>query len=112
MAYESAPPARPVPTPWIAAGYFMARGELLQEVPFDPLNPWIFMGEELSLTARAWTSGYDVYAPNATLISHWYERRHLPKFWESVVRTFGNPYAHNALQYYIVQRTKHMTGYE
>eukprot|EP00929_Paragymnodinium_shiwhaense_P122308 TRINITY_DN9497_c0_g1_i2.p1 TRINITY_DN9497_c0_g1~~TRINITY_DN9497_c0_g1_i2.p1 ORF type:complete len:397 (-),score=92.74 TRINITY_DN9497_c0_g1_i2:134-1324(-) len=110
--FEDSPAARPVPTPWIAAGYFFAPGQFLEEVPFDPLSPWVFMGEELSLTARAWTSGYDVFAPNATLLTHWYERRHLPKFWETVGRAFDNPGAHNALQFYIVQRTKHMTGYE
>eukprot|EP00927_Polykrikos_kofoidii_P037868 TRINITY_DN3206_c0_g1_i5.p1 TRINITY_DN3206_c0_g1~~TRINITY_DN3206_c0_g1_i5.p1 ORF type:complete len:579 (+),score=85.79 TRINITY_DN3206_c0_g1_i5:108-1739(+) len=108
---ESVPAARPVPTPWIAAGYFFAPGSFLEEVPFDPLSPWVFMGEELAITARAWTSGYDVFAPNTSLIEHRYGRRHLPKFWETVCRTFDNPSAHNLLQFYVLKRVKLLTGY-
>merc|ERR1719456_1892603 len=62
---DNVPAKRPVPSPWIAAGYFFAPGSFVKDVPFDPMLPWIFMGEELGITARAWTSGYDVFAPNA-----------------------------------------------
>lgn len=33
----------PVYAPFVAAGFFFTRGEFLNEVPFDPLLPWIFM---------------------------------------------------------------------
>merc|ERR1711977_82164 len=70
------------------------------------------MGEELALTSRAYTNGYDVYAPNRTLLTHEYVRKHLPKFWEMTNRVFNNGWAHNNLDYFVVKRTKHMTGYE
>lgn len=111
-AVEHEVAARPIPTPWIAAGYFMAPGAFVNEVPFQPLHPWVFMGEELELTARAYTSGWDVFAPNATLLNHYYSRRGQPKFWEIVTRSFKSGGAHNELQSYILQRVKLITGYE
>ena len=56
------------------------------QVPFDPLLPWIFMGEEISMSARLWTSGYDIFSPTTNVLNHYYVRRHYPKFWESVNR--------------------------
>ena len=50
----------PVPTPaprylrsalW-AAGFSFSRGALLCEVPYSPLLPHLFFGEELSMAAR------------------------------------------------------------
>ncbi len=31
--------------PFVAAGFFFSSGAFLRDVPFDPLLPWIFMGE-------------------------------------------------------------------
>ena len=42
----------PLYAPFVAAGFFFGSAELLHEVPFDPLLPWIFMGEEISMSAR------------------------------------------------------------
>ena len=53
----------------------------------DPLLPWIFMGEEISMSARLWTAGYDIFAPPTNVLNHYYVRRHYPKFWESVNRS-------------------------
>jgi UDP-GlcNAc:polypeptide alpha-N-acetylglucosaminyltransferase len=30
----------------------------MQEVPFDPELPYLFMGEELLYSARLWTAGW------------------------------------------------------
>ena len=48
---------------FVAAGFLMAHGSIMNEVPFDPFMPYLFMGEEISLSVRFWTSGYDIYAP-------------------------------------------------
>jgi hypothetical protein len=61
---------------------------MLREGPFDPLLPYIFMGEEILLSARLWTSGYDIFSPTQSLLGHHYVRNHKPKFWESIHRTF------------------------
>jgi [Skp1-protein]-hydroxyproline N-acetylglucosaminyltransferase len=74
--------------PFTAAGYFVAHSQFLKEVPFDPFLPWIFMGEEIIMSSRLWTAGYDIFSPTQSVVGHFYVRRHMPKFWESVHRAF------------------------
>jgi hypothetical protein len=47
----------------------------------DPFMPWCFMGEEIMLSMRAWTHGWDIYAPRKNWIAHQYRpgRMGLPK---------------------------------
>jgi hypothetical protein len=81
---------RPTQIPFIAAGFFFAHASFLTEIPFDPLIPWCFMGEEIALSMRAWTHGWDIYAPRKNLIAHQYRpgRMGLPKFWETANRLY------------------------
>jgi GT2 family glycosyltransferase len=51
---------KPYQTAYIAGGFFFVRSEFLIDVPFDPYLPWIFMGEEIALSLRAWTHGWDI----------------------------------------------------
>ena len=65
---------------------------------------------------RAWTNGWDIYAPRKNLIAHQYRpgRMGLPKFWGSVGRTFsesGGRSVYNKLQIEVIQRVKHFMGY-
>lgn len=96
--------------PFTAAGYFVAHSSFLKEVPFDPFLPWIFMGEEIIMSTRLWTSGYDIFSPAQSVVGHIYVRRHKPKFWESVHRTFTMG-VHNPLQMMILDRVKYQLGY-
>jgi hypothetical protein len=95
--------------PFTAAGYFVAHSDFLREVPFDPFLPWIFMGEEIIMSTRLWTSGYDIFSPSQAVVGHIYVRRHKPKFWESVHRafTFG---VHNPLQVRIHEYSTPIVG--
>ncbi|KAL3778410.1 hypothetical protein HJC23_004731, partial [Cyclotella cryptica] len=106
----------PTQIAYIAAGFFFARAEFLVDVPFDPFLPWCFMGEEIALSLRAWTHGWDIYAPRKNLIAHQYRpgRMGLPKFWENTGRVFGRPGPgfNTELQTITLQRIKHMVGYE
>mmetsp|Transcript_2576 Transcript_2576/g.5401 ORF Transcript_2576/g.5401 Transcript_2576/m.5401 type:complete len:587 (+) Transcript_2576:56-1816(+) len=104
----------PAQIPFIAAGFFFARAEFLVDVPFDPYLPWCFMGEEIALSMRAWTAGWDIYAPRKNLIAHQYRpgRMGLPKFWGSVNRLhrisgFGN----NKLSFTVIIRIMNLAGY-
>ena len=72
----------------LAAGFSFARGHFVHRVRYDCCLPMVFMGEEISIGVRAWTHGYDMYAPQASVLFHEYaqkssRRRHVPKFWES-----------------------------
>lgn len=103
-------PKVPKYAPFVAAGFFFTVADFLLEVPFDPFLPWIFMGEEISMSARLWTSGYDIFAPTVNVLNHYYVRRHYPKFWESVNRFFKKP-IHNGLTRIILNRIKNMLQY-
>eukprot|EP00638_Chattonella_subsalsa_P001786 CAMPEP_0117744186 /NCGR_PEP_ID=MMETSP0947-20121206/6602_1 /TAXON_ID=44440 /ORGANISM="Chattonella subsalsa, Strain CCMP2191" /LENGTH=507 /DNA_ID=CAMNT_0005561073 /DNA_START=162 /DNA_END=1685 /DNA_ORIENTATION=- len=97
--------------PFIAAGFFFTHSSFLAEVPFDPLMPWIFMGEEILLSLRAWTNGWDIFSPNKNTVTHYYVRRHKPKFWETVGRVFKQPGIHNPIQLKVMDRVKNIIGY-
>mmetsp|Transcript_10042 Transcript_10042/g.15192 ORF Transcript_10042/g.15192 Transcript_10042/m.15192 type:complete len:500 (-) Transcript_10042:145-1644(-) len=109
-AYERRARDEPAYAPFVAAGFFFSGAEFLYEAPFDPLLPWIFMGEEISMSARLWTAGYDIFAPTINVLNHYYVRRHYPKFWESVNRYFKKP-IHNEIIELVIKRVKCMLGY-
>lgn len=71
--------ARPVaikgtPTihPFWAAGFSFARGHFVTQVPYDGYLPMVFQGEEISMAVRAFTFGYDFYAPERNVCFHMY----------------------------------------
>jgi len=103
----------PTQIPFIAAGFFFAHSSFLRDVPFDPYAPWCFMGEEIALSIRAWTHGWNIYAPRKNLIAHQYRpgRMGLPKFWESVGRDSNRGSLNTRLQKHVIRRVKHMLSY-
>lgn len=98
-------------SPFVAAGYFIADAGILRDAPFDPFLPWIFMGEEIILSSRLWTSGYDLFAPTHPVLGHVYVRQHKPKFWETIHRVFREDGMHNPLQKLVLYRIKHQLRY-
>lgn len=73
----------PRPNAYIAAGMFFCEGKFLDELPFDPDLDYLFIGEELLLSARFYTHGWDIFTPNKNTIYHLYTRESDPKFWEN-----------------------------
>ncbi|KAI2496993.1 glycosyltransferase [Fragilaria crotonensis] len=96
--------------PFVAAGYFVAHSDFLKDVPFDPFLPWVFMGEEIIMSARLWTFGYDIFAPTHSVVGHIYVRRHKPKYWESVGRFLGEG-MDGLIEGLVIHRLKHQLGY-
>ncbi len=82
----SPPSPTPVlaPKPFIAAGLMLLPGTFLYSVPLDPYLPHLFQGEEILLSARLWTHGFDMYTPNLKICSHDYERKGDPKVWKDL----------------------------
>lgn len=66
-------PAVPAPNPFIGAGLVFARSDVIAEVPYDPYL--YFMGEEITLAARLYTHGWDVFTPNKVVAYHDYTKR-------------------------------------
>ncbi|MBF0168419.1 MAG: methyltransferase domain-containing protein [Alphaproteobacteria bacterium] len=69
LAPEDAP-ATVIPSMLYAAGFSFSSSQVLKEVPYDPFI--CFIGEEISMALRLWTSGWDLFAPNEELIYHAY----------------------------------------
>lgn len=65
---------------FMAAGFWFAPSHILKDVPYDPLL--YFQGEEISLTVRAWTKGWDFYHPNQIACYHEYTRPGKPRHWD------------------------------
>lgn len=109
--YEHEEPPTPRFAPYVAAGFFFTTGQFVVDVPFDPYLPWVFMGEEILLSSRAFTNGYHIFSPTINVLSHIYVRRNKPKFWETVGRTFKRPGFHNRLNTIAIRRVKNMLEY-
>jgi hypothetical protein len=74
-------PTVPVLSLFWAACFSFGPGSMVQEVPFDPYCDYVFFGEEISMAARLWTSGYDLYNPTTMYCYHMWERNR-PTYWQ------------------------------
>lgn len=63
------------PKPFVAAGFMFMDSTFLYDVQFDPYLSGLFQGEETLFSARLFTNGYDVFAPNIKVCSHHYNRK-------------------------------------
>ena len=71
----------PPRTRWFSAHFAFADGTMCEEVPHDP-EYW-FHGEEISIAARAYTHGYDLFAPHKMIAYHEFTRQYRgPKVWD------------------------------
>lgn len=102
---------RPRRSLFVAAGFFIAHGSIVDNVGFDPFLPYLFMGEELALSVRFYTNGYDIYGPSVEVLRHEYIRKESPKFWESVGHVYSNGGMHNDLTDIIVQRVQFLVKF-
>jgi [Skp1-protein]-hydroxyproline N-acetylglucosaminyltransferase len=79
----------PMLHPFWSAGFSFARGHFVVQVPYDQHLPMVFQGEESSIAIRAFTYGYDFYAPERSVTFHIFaikeniSRRQRHKFWEN-----------------------------
>eukprot|EP00927_Polykrikos_kofoidii_P069848 TRINITY_DN6550_c0_g2_i1.p1 TRINITY_DN6550_c0_g2~~TRINITY_DN6550_c0_g2_i1.p1 ORF type:complete len:645 (-),score=95.10 TRINITY_DN6550_c0_g2_i1:67-2001(-) len=106
-SFLSKPDDSPRHSMYVAAGFLAAHSSLLTDCPFDPYLPFIFMGEEITMSTRFWTSGWDIYAPSQDVVSHEYVRKESPKYWETVDRLYGDG-TQNAVVPIVLQRIRHL----
>ena len=69
----------PLRARFLSAGFLFAPGFFVEEVPYDP--ELYFMGEEASMTVRAYTHGYDLFHPAEVLVWHDYMRIDARRHW-------------------------------
>ena len=70
----------PIRSTFLSAHFLFTKGNFCIEVPYD--TDYYFFGEELNLSARAFTHGYDVYCPIRHIAYHSYNRKHRHTHWE------------------------------
>ena len=70
----------PVPGRFYSAHYCFTLGQFSTEVQHNP--EYYFHGEEISIAARAYTWGYDLFHPQKVLIWHEYTRKGRTKQWD------------------------------
>ena len=70
----------PIPSRFVSGHFIFTIGKFVHEVPYDP-NLY-FHGEESSLSGRAYTHGYDLFAPHRPIIWHEYTREGKKKHWD------------------------------
>ncbi|WP_059412364.1 GlcNAc-transferase family protein [Cupriavidus basilensis] len=75
-----ATPRQPVPARFYSGHFTFADGSFSVEVQHDP--QYFFLGEEISIAARAYTHGYDLYHPHRLIAWHEYTRKGRTKIWD------------------------------
>jgi hypothetical protein len=63
----------------VLGALLFSRGQIANDIPYD--ERIAFMGEELCYAIRAYTRGYEMYAPNEMVAFHFYKRETRPKVW-------------------------------
>jgi hypothetical protein len=76
--------SKPRRVPFMSGGFVFTSGKFLSDVPLDPTLYHLFQGEEILLSARAYTTGYDCFTPTQNLVGHVYMREQAPKFWTDI----------------------------
>ena len=66
-------PSEPLTNAFIAGGFLFGPGSIVSDVPYDPYL--YFDGEEISVSARLWTHGYNIYSPNELILFHLYKSK-------------------------------------
>lgn len=70
----------PVPSRFYSAHFCFTLGSFCKEVQHNP--NYYFHGEEISIAARAYTHGYDLFHPHKIVAWHEYTRRGRTKHWD------------------------------
>ena len=74
---------KPLPARFVSGHFFFTIGKHCEEYKYDP-NLY-FAGDEISLSIRSWTLGYDIFHPHKTVIWHEYTREGRVKHWDDFV---------------------------
>ena len=77
---DSSERTEPMRARFYSAHFCFADGSFATEVQHDP--EYFFHGEEISIAARAFTHGYDLYHPHQIVAWHEYTRKNRTKVWD------------------------------
>lgn len=83
--------ATPPPALFWTARFAFSTGQVVEEVPYDPHLEYVFFGEEISMSARLWTAGWDFFHPTCEIAYHLASRAH--RYWFREVQTSSDQVA-------------------
>ncbi|WP_435946888.1 GlcNAc-transferase family protein [Dryocola sp. BD586] len=69
----------PVRGSYLAGGFIFTTSDFVKDIPNDPHI--FFAGEEIAMTVRAFSYGYDIFHPHKPLLWHFYQRKEHRKIW-------------------------------
>ena len=91
------------PNYYIAGGFLFGDRYMFKDVPYDPYL--YFFGEEVTLSARFYTSGYNIWTPGQVILYHYYVRASSPHHWTD--NASGEQVEFRSIA---VERAKHIMG--
>jgi hypothetical protein len=97
---------KPVPARFYSAHFCFTLGQFSKEVMHNP--EYYFHGEEISISARAYTWGYDLFHPHVPVVYHEYTRKGRTKQWDDD-KTWGEK---NRISHLMNRRLFGMDGEE
>jgi len=71
---------KPIKGNFYSGHFVFTSGYFCKEVPYD--NNLYFLGEEINMTLRSYTHGYDIYCPHILIAWHEYTRKNRTKHWD------------------------------
>ena len=71
---------KPIPGRFVSGHFFFTLGRHCLEYKYDPYI--YFAGDEISLSIRSWTLGYDIYHPHYSVLTHNYQTYERPRHWD------------------------------
>lgn len=77
------PMKKPFPVPFLSGHFIFSHGHFCKNIKYD--SELYFYGEESSMSARAFTYGYDIYCPNKIVAWHDYRREIRPNHWKDCI---------------------------
>lgn len=64
-----------------AACFSFSTYHIVLDAPYDPYTPYLFFGEELDITLRLWTRGWNFYSPGRSLVFTDFSRKNRKTIW-------------------------------
>lgn len=99
-----------IPARFLSGHFIFSDGHFVKNCMYDP-NLY-FRGEELSLSARAYTNGYDFFHPLKAIVWHEYLREDQPKHWNDHTKNNGFITTHETRSSQAKQRVRQLLGME
>lgn len=92
IEFESVTSFLPIPkvpqyVPMYAACFIFGYSDILKIVPFHPDTPYLFFGEEMFMTVRLLSHGFDLVGPTSSVLYHLWIRDYRKTYWEHDVAT-------------------------